>query len=93
MFVLSKTQNMSHIFQKEVENTEECTPLEPEIEYTIEILPEQNTKAKSILMGTGLMWNLEEDGRILHFKNRKRLLKAGSKLVLQGVKIVKTTGL
>lgn len=97
MFVLSKTRIMSYILF-ESENTEQSSVTveeytDPEIEYTIEILPEQNTKARLVLMNTGLMWDLEENGRILHFKNRKRLLRAGHKLVLQGIKIVKTTGL
>jgi len=43
---------MSYIFQKEVENTEECTPLEPVIEYSIELLPSQMNQAKSLLAGS-----------------------------------------
>jgi len=83
---------MSYIFQKEVENTEECTPLEPVIEYSIELLPSQVNQAKSLLAGSDAMWSMEQEGT-LHFKNKRRLLRAGTMLVLKGIKIVKTKGI
>lgn len=81
---------MYHIFQKEVENTEECTPLEPSIIYSIEFLPEQFNEAKRLLQGA---WYLEEDPNTLQFKNKRQMLKGSTTLVLKGIKIVKTSGL